>query len=280
MKGFIEIFFLKIIKKIMQMFPFNFRYKICDVMGTLAYKFGKSRRNVSKKNLKIAFPELNNEEIEKLVLISYKNIARTFMELLWLKELKVDVEGLEYLEKSLEKGKGIILVSMHLGNWECIGSGIAAKGYNIYGVAKKLKNKEVNDEINYIRTRTGLKIIEKGRSSARLFVKALKEKAIIGLISDQFTNDVEVDFFSRKTKAPAGAANFSIKFDVPVLITYSYRREDKSHVIVIEEEIKNILTGNLEDDIKNNTQRYICEMEKVIKKYPEQWFWQHKRWRD
>ena len=281
MKKQLEIFSFYFIKFIILLFPMKARYKIAEIMGIIAYKLIKNRRKITYKNIKIAFPNISEEELKRIAINSYKNMGKTFFELLWLNELKIDLKGKENLEKAVQKGKGVIFLSLHLDNWEVIGKPVAQNGYKIYGVAKKQKNEKLNKIVNDLRVEMGSGVIQQGKNrSPRKLIKALKEKAIIGLISDQYMKDVEVDFFGRKTYAPSGAATFGIRFDTPILMVYSVRNSDNTHTVFIEEEIELIRTGDSKKDILENTQLCMNEIEKPIKKYPEQWFWQHKRWRD
>ncbi len=278
----LELFLFYIIKFIILLFPVKIRYKIAEGVGVLAYKLIKNRRKITHKNIKIAFP-ISDEEVKRIAISSYKNIGKTFFELLWLKELKVELKGKEKLEKAIKKDKGIIFLSLHLDNWEVLGKAMSTNGFSISAVAKKQKNEKINKIINDIREGAGegIKVIQKGKNtSSRELIKALKSKAIIGLISDQYMEDVEVDFFGKKTYAPAGAATFGVRFGIPVLMMYSVRNADNSHTVFIEDEIELLKTGDKKEDIIKNTQLFMKEIEKPIQKYPEQWFWQHKRWRN
>lgn len=281
MKNRIEFILYKIFKSLIRLLPFKLRYAFADFIGILIYKIAKSRRNITIKNIKIAFPKLNEIEIDELAKKAYKNISRTFLELLWIDQLDIEIQGVEILEEVKNRNKGAVLLGLHIGNWECIGNKIAKCGFDIHAVFKKMKNPYINQEVIDIRSQTGMTLIEKGRNtSLKPFIKAIKTKALLGLIADQYAKDIEIEFFGKKTTAPIGTANFSIKFDMPIVLIYSYRKELNKHVVLIEKEVKNILSDNNEKDLQVNTQNYIYEMERIIKKYPEQWFWQHKRWRD
>ncbi|BDU50319.1 lysophospholipid acyltransferase family protein [Haliovirga abyssi] len=274
-----EVSLYYIIKFFILLFPMKIRYKIAEFFGVIIYKLLKIRKRVTLKNLEIAFPEADNITIEKIALESYKNISKTFFELLWLDEIKTKLVGREKLDVELKKGKGVILLSLHIDNWEILGQELGKSGYNVYGVAKSQSNKILDEIINNIRTKHGAKVIFKGRNSSRLLIKALRENAILGLISDQYTNDSEVIFFNKKTKAPTGAAVLALKFDVPVFLAYTVREKDNTHIFYFEKKIDLQKTGDDKQDIKTNTQICTSEIEKVIRKYPEQWFWQHDRWR-
>ena len=281
MKYKLEILLFYIIKFMIVLLPIKIRYKIADFFGILSYYTIKKRREVTKTNIKIVYPEFNEKEIKKMAMNSYKNISKTFFEILWMKEIfekdRVKLIGEELLKESYEKDKGVILISLHLGNWE-VGSKIGVEGYPLFNVVKKQKNLYLDKIINDMRARNNAKRIYKG-DSLRLLIKALKDKAVIALISDQYVKDVEVDFFGEKTMSPAGAATLALKFNIPVLLAYCIRIDGDFHEVHIKKEFNLIKSENFKDDVKQNTQLFTDEIEKVIKKYPEQWFWQHKRWK-
>ncbi|MGM0507705.1 MAG: lysophospholipid acyltransferase family protein [Fusobacteriota bacterium] len=281
MKDKLEIYSFNFVKKILLILPKALRYKLGELLGIIIYYTVKSRRRVTYKNLKIAFPEKDKKEIRVIAKKSYENIAKSFLEILWLDKLKIDVKGKENLDKALKKEKGAILLSLHLDNWELAGAAVAKKGYDLYGVAKKQHNEEFNKIINKIRESVGIKIVQQGKGrSPRKLIKAIKNKGVIGLISDQYVDDVEVEFFSKKTKAPSGAATFQRKFEIPVVPIYAIRNKDNSHTVYIEPELKLNRSDDSKKDIQNNTQKCMNKIQEIIKKKPEQWFWQHKRWRD
>lgn len=278
MKYKIEIILFYLFKMSIIIYPEKIRYFIADCYGMLFYYIVKSRRNITKKNLKIAFKDLSDEEINKLAKKVYKNVGRTFIEMLWMDKLEINIIGKENLDKALKKEKGIILLSLHLGNWELGGGSIAKSGYPVSAVAKRQKNLGFNKLINDMRFKFNLKIIQKGTSPKEM-IRTLKNNKLLGLIADQYSKDTEVKFFDEKTGAIAGPAALALKMGSAVILTYAVRNKDNTHTLFIEEEIEIIKTGDNKKDIQLNTQNFINEMEKAIKRYPDQWFWQHKRWR-
>lgn len=281
MKDQFEMLIFNIFKKFILIFPLKLRYKIAEVFGIFGYLLIRSRRELTFNNLKIAFPEKDLYEIKRIAINSYKNIAKTFFELLWAEDLKIELVGLEYLNALREQKRGIILVSLHLGNWESGGMKLG-KEFNIpfYPIARKQRNKLFDDELNKQRQKLGIYIIHKGAStSPRLIIKALKNNGVLALICDQYGKDLTVDFFNKTTYAVSGPALLSLKFDVPVVFAYDIRVKNEYHKVIIKPEIKIEKTENTENDIKNGMQKIFNEFESVIKENPEQWFWQHKRWR-
>lgn len=274
----IEYYIYILFMKMLCLFSLNKRYKIAGFLGRLIYKIGKKRRSITHKNIKTAFPDYDEKKVKEVAIASYENISKSFLEVFWIDELKMDIYGTENLKKGLEKAKGIVLVSMHFGNWEYGGYKLAEIGFPITAVAKKQKNKYINDLIDKMRKKSGLKIIPKGKNFKSI-IKVLKDNEILGLISDQYSGEVAVKFFGVDTGAVEGPARLARKYDAPVLFVYTVRQKDEYHSIYVSEELDLNKTENEEEDIKSNTQKIINKMEEIIKENPNQWFWQHKRWK-
>ncbi|MGL4688410.1 MAG: lysophospholipid acyltransferase family protein, partial [Fusobacteriaceae bacterium] len=139
----LEFLLFKITLKIIKIVPEKTRFKIAELLGSLAYKLIKKRRVITLGNLKLAFPEMTLEKRKEIALNSYKILGKAFLSTLWfdtyLKEEKnVGLEGIEHLEEAMNKGKGAILAVMHMGNMESLLK--FAYRYKVVTVAKKQKN--------------------------------------------------------------------------------------------------------------------------------------------
>lgn len=280
MKDKFEMVLFYIFKYTVLILPMAARYKFAEICGIFVYYILKSRRELTVKNIKKAFPGKTVSEVNKIAKESYKNIAKTFFELLWSEKLKIDIIGMEYFLEAYKKDKGIVLVSLHIGNWETGGTKLAKIGYPMYPIARAQRNKIFNSELNSQRAKNGVFIIKKGAaSSPRAIIKALKTKGILGLICDQYANDLKVNFFNIETPVTAGPASLAIKFKAPVIMAYDIRVKNEYHKVIIEPEIIIDITQNEEENIKNGMQKIYNSFEKIIRENPEQWFWQHRRWR-
>jgi len=275
----IEYYILIAFIKIICLFSLKTRYAVASFLGKVFYYIGKERRNITIKNIKAAFPEYSDVKVKEVALESYINISKSFMEVFWIDELSLNFIGKENIEKALERGKGVILVSMHFGNWEYGGYMVAKSGFTLKAVAKRQKNMYINELINKKRETSGMKVIPKGKSFKSI-VKVLKDNEVLGLIADQYSNETRVKFFGIDTAAIEGPARLSEKYGSALIFIYAVREKENTYTLYASEEIDYADTGDEEENIKINTQKIFNEMEKVIRKNPEQWFWQHKRWKD
>lgn len=291
MKNKIEFFLLKFLSFIVSRFSFNSARRLAKLLAFIFYNFIPIRKDVVKKNLKIAFPYLGEREISRLIKKVYINLFIILIEILYLPFLKkeeieklVRIKNEELITKSLQKNKGLIFVSAHFGNWEIMAIASALRLKQTFSiVTKPLRNPFVDKYINEWRTKFGNKIVPLGLSIKNIF-KELLDKKIIALLADQraSTNSMEMEFFGKKTHVYEGPAILSIKTGAPMIFAIAIRQQDLTYLIELVElslnssEVENL---NEEEKIYKLTSKYISLLEDYIRQYPEQWFWFHNRWK-
>ncbi len=250
-------------------------------MGLLAYFLVKKRRELTLDNIKNAFPQKNEKEVKRIAKESYKTMGKMIMTSIFLEEItkgeNTSVENEEIMKKAIEmaKDKAVLIVSLHLGGFEA-----GSKMENLrkfYAVFRKQKNEKINDLMTEWREKGGLNSIPLHES--QLLSKAINEKSIIALASDHYGKDVEIEFFGRKTTAVAGPVLLSIKHKVPLVLAYAVF--DKNNKIIVKNKkiIEIEKQSKLKETMKFNMQKIYNEFEEIIREYPEQYMWQHKRWR-
>ena len=191
-------------------------------------------------------------------------------------------EGEENLLKARAKGKGILILSAHLGNWELLAAHCLKFGQgNEYVVTKRIHNPYLDRFINNLRRSMGVEILPH-RGSARDLVKKLKEGAMVGFVLDQSASEKEavwVDFFGEKVPTYKSLALLAMNLGTPVLPTFAIRDGDGRYRMVYKEEVELVSTGNSKEDVVANTARFNRIIEDMILSCPEQWFWVHNRWK-
>lgn len=278
MKDKIEYYLIKGLRASMMLFPLKIRYAIFEQIGLLAYHVIKKRRVVTINNLKGAFPEKTEKEIIEIAKKSYRNMAKMMVVTAYLKEVTdrsdTIVENEEIVDNEFTKGKGIIIASLHLGAFEA--GCKMSKTKKVYAIFRSQKNKKLNELMVKYRMQAGMNTIMKGDTES--LNKALKEKPLLALVTDHYTNDIEISFFGRKTMAASGAVLLGLKYKIPIVYTYAIF--DKDGIKIVNQEVVNIeKKENLKETVKYNTQKLFYLFEETIRKYPEQYMWQHKRWR-
>ncbi|MFH1227066.1 MAG: lysophospholipid acyltransferase family protein [Planctomycetota bacterium] len=186
------------------------------------------------------------------------------------------------LKEAINSGRGTILVSGHLGNWEMGIAALALAGYPINCVVFKQINPYLDNLINRYRTGCGIKIMY-SRGAINRCVEALNKREIVLMLIDQTGRDegVMADFFGRQAPAMWGPANLMIKTSASIIpfACVSRRPGELDYLITFLPKIEYKQTGDKNRDIQCITQLYIKGIELLIRKYPEQWIWFHRRWK-
>ena len=192
----------------------------------------------------------------------------------------VRVKGEEHLVSALSKGKGVIVVTAHVGAFEIIGSYLGLKGYQPHGVGTALKDERLNDLLVKNRTSRGVIAIERGKETFKM-VKTLRSGGMIVILIDQDTRVKSrfVRFMGKEAATPIGGTLIAQKTGAAVVPIYITMQPDMTQLINIYPEVEIVNTGDAEKDLIENTQRISDTTEKVIRENPSQWVWLHERWK-
>lgn len=260
-------------------------------LGWLAFWLIPSERKKTLDSLRIAFgDELSPQELQKIAIEAYQHLGRSlfeFMEFYYYHRLNpadfITIEGLEHLDEALERGKGVIFVSAHLGNWELMALHLASFGYPVNIVARRINNVRIDKLILELRQQTGVHIImreEQGRVSRSIF-KVLLKNQLLGILMDQDSrvDGVFVDFFGRKAYTPSGPVALALATGAAIMPVFITRKSDGKHIQKMLPPYKLKITGNKERDVLVNTQGLTNIIEEYVRRFPSQWVWMHRRWR-
>ena len=258
-------------------------------LGRIAYYLDIKHRNIAIENLKVAFGnEKSQEEIELIARKVFENLPLTFLDFCRIPKITKDnlnkfvtIENIEYVHEALKKRKGLLLVTAHFGSWEILPHlfSLHYKPLNI--VVRPLDNAALDMLVSRYRSLSGNKLIDK-KSGLRHIFKAIQKKEIIGTLNDQnvkYSEGVFVDFFGKKACTNFVLGLISLRTDVPVVMGFIIREGLEKHRIRFEKPI------DIEKGIDRNkyildfTQAITAITESYIRKYPEQWFWVHRRWK-
>lgn len=262
--------------------------KFCGFLGGLSFWFAGKTRRLMRKHLRIAFPEMTAGEIKKLSQKVFRMLGMNSGEMLRATRVRTlsDLEkflvthGLENYEQAIGKGKGVIFLTCHLGAFDLQVSNMALRGLNPNIIGTPLKDQRLNELLWDYRNMHGAIAIERGKETFRL-IKVLKSGGSVALLIDQDTKvkSTFVNFFGKPASTPVGATVLAMKTGAAIVPTYVYLSTDwKQHMHILPE-IPMTTTGDEEIDVIHNTQILTNFVEDVVRKYPEQWVWMHRRWR-
>lgn len=256
------------------------------------HALGKLRRT-GLRNLEIAFPELSESTRLAILKGSLQSLGRVLGEvsqfgkatpesLRKIVDFELDEESKVLYKRVREEKRGVVITTGHLGNWELLVFAFAALHEPIAYLARPLDNPLIEELTVKIRTRFGNRPINKA-SSAMLVIKMLREGDIIGILSDVNAHPKEgvfVPFFGVSSCTTAGPATFAIRTNSFIYPTFCvYDHEKKSYKVVHGPVIEPSMTGDRTADILTTTAAYTAEIERIIRQYPDQWLWIHKRWK-
>jgi len=255
------------------------------ILDGLLYYFLRVCRRIVKINLDLAFPKLPSTERKNIARENYRWFARFCMDVLHMDSWKgrtseiVYCQNSEILDQALSEKKGVLLISGHFGNWEIIPPTLAEKGYKVVMYVGRQTNPLTNQLQNSARASFGVETIDKSKRATLQMGRALAENKIIAMLVDQNDNksDLFINFFGKLASSSKGTAAFHLLRKSPVvLVTCPYVG---NRLEINFQHISFNLTGNQEQDILEVAQKITSALEKVIRKYPEQYFWMHRRWR-
>lgn len=274
--------------RLFRMLPLSLGVRVGGVIGGLAYCLLPMERKRSLEHLDIAFaPEMDLAQRKKIALRCFQNLGKSAVELVNFPRMKKDLdrwitlEGREFLDEALAKGRGVIWVTGHLGNWELMACYMAMQGYPFRVVAREVYEERLNRLLLRFRSEASVRVILRDSPAAgRQMLKALKDGEVIGMLIDQDTRvkSVMADFFGRKANTPAGAAILARRRDIPVLPGFIHRVSDRHHRIVIRPPVAMSKTDDEGRDAVANAERLNRVLEREIREDPEGWVWMHRRW--
>jgi Kdo2-lipid IVA lauroyltransferase/acyltransferase len=280
------VFFAKLIKFCALITPYRLGVWAGGILGFCAYYLATRERKRAIEHLSSAFGDKDEQWIRCTARRNFVHLGKSVFECSLITPRRLerifDLHGVEALRTALQRGKGAIYVTGHIGNWELMAYSGVAHGVSLSVVAAPIRPKQVNDMITGLRSRMGVKTIVRSKPGAvRELIRIFKENRILAVLIDQDT-DVEgafVDFMGRPAWTPTAAASMAIKFNAPILFGYTYRDQHNRHVGNVEGPIELIRTGNDEQDIVANTALLTKKIEQCVRNNPEQWVWMHRRWR-
>ena len=284
----VEYWITYLLGKIFRILPYRVALSFGSFLGFLAFDVFRIRRKVTLINLKNSLGDQKNvNELKKIGRDAYRNIGRSLVEYSLFPSLNkerisrmVEFEGAENFDEALRGGRGAIVVAGHFGSWELMGAATCQKGYPVDFLVGEQHNILVDNLMNDYRKYMGIGIIKMG-AAAKGVIKALKNNRFVAMLSDQDAgNDgTVVDFFNRPASTPKGPAAFALKTNAPIIMGFIIRKNNRRQKIIIEKPLFIEKSKNKEDDIRNLTQAYTTVLEEYVRRYPDHWFWPHRRWK-
>ncbi len=283
--------FIRMITRLASLLPLCCLRFLGRCTGDCLYFGWKRRRRIALANLRLAFgAEKSEGEIKRIARRSFRNILVGLYEGIRFVLLPVEhlerrliVEGKENLNRVLEEGKGAIAFTAHLGCFPLIGRKFASEGFPFSFVIRFPDDAGVIAYLNKLgeRVKVGFISVKPQHRCIGRCLQSLRKNEIVCLLGDQYTQEgVKVNFFGHPAPTAAGPVVLSLRTGAKIVPMFIVRRVDGKYSLRIEPPFSLEVSGNREQDIRENTARLTGIIESYVRRYPEQWTWIHRRWRD
>lgn len=268
--------------------PESMALRLGEGAGWLAGVVFRVRWSTVLSHLRAAFPKKDSRWHREVARASFRHLGResvaTFRmggkDASWIRE-RTEVVGFEALEEAIQEGNGVVVVTGHQGNWEMGGATIAALGIPIDAIAQRQRNPLFDKDITRNRESLGITVVER-RDAPKRVLRTLRAGGVVGIVGDQNVRrgGVFVEFFGRLASTARGPALFALRTGAPLFVGSVRRLPGFPQRYRGEiERIPLSPTGDLDADVERLTKAHTRYLEEKVREAPEQYFWQHRRWK-
>jgi KDO2-lipid IV(A) lauroyltransferase len=279
---------LRLIAALLRPFSWKTASNFGAFLGGLGYSPFRVRADRVERYIAAAFPDASRERVQTIARESYRGLGRVTIESILLsrepQQTVLDAfsgtDGWEKLDAALAEGRGVVLVSGHIGSWELSAAYMAARGVPVDAIAMHMANPLSDKFFKRTRERFGMRVLFDDEA-VRAIPRAFRDGRAVGFLSDQGALGLAstfVDFFGRPAKTPRGAAVFALRSKLPMLFIAAIRQPDLSYRFIV----RDVALSDAEDReqaVDETVRNYTKAIEDCVREYPEQYFWQHRRWK-
>jgi KDO2-lipid IV(A) lauroyltransferase len=278
---------------VLQALPFTMACGLADLMARLLYQIDKRHRLVALENLRHAFPgEYSEAQLDLLVRKVYGHVCLMVVEIAFLPRLVHDGNWRHFLHYRSEAeasrmvdlwiaGRPVLMASGHFGNWEVSSYVLGLLGIEFCGIARPLDNPFLDAWLRRFREAHGQKILAK-KGDFDQIQSVLAGGGVLGTLADQDAGQrgLYVNFFNRPASTHKAVALLALEHNVPIAVIAAARRGRPLHYLaMVEDVIYPEEYAGRPDAVKAITQRFTTALERMVRLFPEQYFWLHRRWK-
>lgn len=257
-------------------------------LSQIVYLFHARLRQVGMRNLAMVFPGKSEAERGRILRAEFASLGRQLAEVCHFPQYTpenvnqvVVFEGLANFEQARARGKGVLLFAGHFGGWEISSFVISLRGHWMYVLMRAMDNQYIDRLVRHYRTMHGNQAVDK--DFVRALLAAMKAGEVAGMLID--TNmtppqGIFVNFFGIPACTGIGLARIALRTDAAVVPTFTIWDDTlKKYRLRFDPPVELVRSGDLEADVRANTQKFTSLIEDYVRKYPEQWLWVHRRWK-
>lgn len=268
--------------------PHRARWRCATIAARIVSALRISRIRIAEDNIRSAYPEYSDEQVKRLAFESARNLFQVFFEMPFLAYAAqhkifriIETENAEVITRLLQERKNAVFISGHFGNWELSAlSGPMFLQCPLTIVGQVQRSERVNLFLNVLRHRFGNDVIPM-EGAIRRMMRLLAEGKSIALLADQGASQQEivVNFFNRPAPTYTTAAALALRYNVPLIFGTAIRKDNLTYKVSYREIPSSDLCSATEENIRILTERHVQALETVIREYPGQWLWLHRRWK-
>jgi KDO2-lipid IV(A) lauroyltransferase len=285
----LEYWLVVTVARILGLMPRGLARLFANALSSAVYHWLSRLRSVGERNLQLALPNISLPERNRILREVYRHLGWQLVEFCRMSRYTAEntrdwirTEGLEHYLAAAERGKGVLIVTGHLGAWELSSFYHSLMGHPMGMVIRRLDNRRLDDFVNRIRCLHGNRVLHKDEF-ARGLLTAMHAGETVGILMD--TNmrppqGIFVNFFGRPACTASGLARVALKTGAAVLPGFMlWEPAEKKYVLHFGPEITFWKSGDPEADALTATQQCAAATENWIRRYPDQWLWIHRRWK-
>ena len=279
----------RVVQSLVARLPRSWAYALALVAARFAWLFSPLARPRLEFNLKVACPELETDPaaLRRLSWLNFQNHAKAYVDLMQLPRARVEamrpqlkVQGWENLEEARSLGKGVLVVSCHMGSYEVAAAIWSATLTPVSFFAEELEPRALFEWYRETRARLGISVLTLDHGGIRKVLDALKDQEIVITAIDRDITGTGhlMPFFGRPAPIPLGPAAIALRLGTPLLPACVYRMPDDTYMVVGAPPVYARSTGDARADQVRVTQQLLAQIERFIEQHPEQWHVPHRIW--
>jgi lauroyl/myristoyl acyltransferase len=279
----------KVVQSFVERLPRPWAYALAVVAAKVAWWFSPLARPRLEFNLKVACPELaqDHKELERISWLNFRNHAKAYADLMQLPSARVEamrpllkVSGWEYLEEARALGKGVLVVSCHMGSYEVVAAIWSTTLAPVSFFAEEVEPRPLYEWYRETRARLGISVLTLDYGGIRKVLEALREQEMVITAIDRDITGTGylMPFFGKLAPIPLGPAAIALRLGTPIFPVCVYRLPDDTYMAEGAPLVHAVSTGNSRADQVKTTEQVLRQMERFIQSHPEQWHVPHRIW--
>lgn len=288
-QGLLSYYLCRLAGALLPFLPSAIGYRLAMLVGDILYLvLSRSRENIIDNLRHVLGPQAEIKTLRAIARQIFRNSVKNYYELFHHRftsdgalRRALKVHGLEHVAAALALGRGLILVSLHMGSPDALLQIAPLLGFPITGPVEPLQPPQLFDYLCRLRQRRGIHIVPVDGPLISL-VRAIKRNEVLALAMDRDVTESGplVDFFGAPARLAHGAVQLALRTGAALCVAYGLRNPDNTFSAVIEPPMGMEITGERERDVRANMQKVVAVLERVIRAHPEQWLMYQPLWKE